>query len=76
MKAIGQRTFSFDEFKSQYKRSNKVKNEDIKKDLERLVESGFIIYEERTKKYQVAYIYVYALGLKLNRSNTKKQHNK
>lgn len=76
LKAIGQRTFSFDDFKSQYKRSNKVKNEVIKKDLERLVESGFIIYEERTKKYQVAYIYVYALGLKLNRSNTKKQPNK
>ena len=44
--------------------------------LERLVESGFIIYEERTKKYQVAYIYVYALGLKLNRSNTKKLPDK
>ena len=35
LKAIGQRTFSFDEFKFQYKKSSRTKSEGIKKDLER-----------------------------------------
>ena len=74
LKAIGQRTFSFDEFKSQYVK--KTKNETVKGDLDKLIDSGFIVFEERQKKYQVAYIYVYALDLKLNRSNTHKKRPK
>jgi len=47
--------------------------------LKKLQDSGFLGYDEKQKKYQVAFIYVYNLGLKINRSKmgkSKKQDNK
>jgi GTPase SAR1 family protein len=71
LQKIGQRTFSFDEFKKSYKTPKKISAERIQKDLGMLINSGFILlHDERLKKYQVAYVYLYALGLKINRSNT------
>ena len=72
LKSIGQRLFEFEEFKSQYRKPKSTRNEIIKDDLDKLIHSGFINYDEGKKRYQVAYVYAYALGLKLNRSNTKK----
>jgi hypothetical protein len=65
IKKIGQRSFSFDEFKKEYKNTS---DKTVKDYLESLINSGFIGLNE--KKYQVAYIYVYGLGLKINRSKT------
>lgn len=64
---IGQRSFTKDEFKSKYKKSN-VKQ--IDEDLRKLQDSGFLGYDEKQKKYQVAFIYVYGLDLKINKSKT------
>ncbi|MBG9999560.1 AAA family ATPase [Pseudoalteromonas sp. NSLLW24] len=74
---IGQRTFSFEEFKKSYQTPNKASTETVLKGLNMLINSGFIlISDERLKKYQVAYVYLYALGLKINRSNTGKKRKK
>ncbi|NRB81054.1 MAG: AAA family ATPase [Saccharospirillaceae bacterium] len=77
LQKIGQRTFSFDEFKKSYKTPKKISTEQVLNDLEMLINSGFILlHDERGKTYQVAYIYLYALGLKINRSNTGKSKKK
>jgi len=70
IKKIGQRTFSYEELKRTY--STKTSHETIKTNLKKLQDSGFISYDDKNKKYQVAYIYVYGLELKINRSKSKK----
>lgn len=77
LQKIGQRTFSLDEFKKSYQGNKKVSAETAIADLNILINSGFILLsDERLKKYQVAYVYLYALGLKINRSNTGKKRKK
>ena len=72
LQQIGQRTFSFEELKLQYAKKTSI--EKINEDINKLINSGFIhIHDERQKKYQVAYVYLFALNLKLNRSNTDKK---
>jgi len=70
IKKIGQRSFTKDEFKKQF--ANSVKNATIEKNLKKLEDSGFLGYKDdiqsKERKYQVAFIYVYHLGLKINRS--------
>lgn len=63
---IGQRSFSKDEFKNQFPKNTSMKT--IDENLKKLKDSGFLGYDEKQKKYQVAFIYVYYLGLKINRS--------
>ncbi|MFK5975882.1 MAG: AAA family ATPase [Sulfurovum sp.] len=70
IRKIGQRSFTFAIFKKQY---SKITDKTVKNDLNKLVKSGFINYNEISKKYQVAYIYTYGLGLKINRSKTKQE---
>ncbi len=67
---IGQRSFTKDEFKEQFPNKTNIKT--IDDNLKKLQESGFLGYDEKQKKYQVAFIYVYSLGLKINRSKTGK----
>ena len=67
---IGQRSFSKDEFKSQFSKNTSMKTVDD--NLKKLQDSGFLGYDEKQKKYQVAFIYVYHLGLKINRSKMGK----
>ena len=66
IKNIGQRTFTKEEFKTQYSKNTRSKT--IESDLEKLIGSGFIGYDLVNKRYQVAFIYVYYLELKINRS--------
>lgn len=66
IKKIGQRSFTYEVFKKQY--PNRTLETTVKNNLKKLESSGFISYDERQKKYQVAYIYTYGLGLKINRS--------
>lgn len=68
IKKFGQRSFSFEEYKKLS--SNKVTDKTLKEELNDLIESGFIAYDDRQKKYQVAYIYAYGLDLKINKSKT------
>jgi hypothetical protein len=68
IKNIGQRTFTKDEFKKQYPVNTKTRNKTIESDLTKLIDSGFIGYDLVNKRYQVAFIYVYYLELKINRS--------
>lgn len=75
LQKIGQRIFTFEELKQQYPRKTSI--EKINSDLNKLENSGFIhVHDERKKKFQVAYIYLFALNLKLNRSNTDKKAKK
>lgn len=67
---VGQRSFTKDEFKEQFPKNTSVKT--IDENLKKLQDSGFLGYDEKQKKYQVAFIYVYFLGLKINRSKTGK----
>jgi len=67
---IGQRSFTKDEFKEQFPPKTNIKT--IDENLKKLQDSGFLGYDEKQKKYQVAFIYVYFLGLKINRSKTGK----
>lgn len=67
---IGQRSFTKDEFKEQFPKNTSMKT--IEESLKKLQDSGFLGYDEKQKKYQVAFIYVYFLGLKINRSKTGK----
>jgi cellulose biosynthesis protein BcsQ/energy-coupling factor transporter ATP-binding protein EcfA2 len=67
---IGQRSFTKDEFKSQFTKNTSMKTVDD--NLKKLQDSGFLGYDEKQKKYQVAFIYVYHLGLKINRSKMGK----
>lgn len=66
IKNIGQRTFTKEEFKKEYTQNSRSKT--IDSDLTKLIESGFIGYDLVNKRYQVAFIYVYDLDLKINRS--------
>ncbi|RLA83299.1 MAG: hypothetical protein DRG78_04795 [Epsilonproteobacteria bacterium] len=66
---IGQRNFSYDEFKKEY--IGKTSDKKILGDLNKLINSGFI--GENGKQYQVPYIYLFGLNLKQNRSNTKQE---
>ena len=74
IKNIGQRTFSREDFKKEYSQNSRSKT--IDSDLTKLIESGFIGYDLVNKKYQVAFIYVYDLGLKINRSKGGKATNR
>jgi len=67
---IGQRSFTKDEFKEQFQKNTSMKT--IDDYLKKLQDSGFLDYDEKQKKYQVAFIYVYGLGLKINRSKMGK----
>ncbi len=67
IKKLGQRSFSLDEYK---KINSKTSDKNLKEELNKLIESGFIAYDEKQKKYQVAYIYTYGLVLKINKSRT------
>lgn len=68
---IGQRNFSYDEFKKEY--TGKTSDKKILGDLNKLINSGFI--GENGKQYQVPYIYLFGLNLKQNRSNTKQEED-
>ncbi len=68
IKNIGQRTFTKEVFKKQYPSNTKTRNKTIESDLNKLIDSGFIGYDLVNKRYQVAFIYVYYLELKINRS--------
>lgn len=70
IKKIGQRSFTYEEFKKQCK---SISDKEIKEYLEKLILSGFISINE--KKYQVAYVYTYGLNLKINRSKTGLKKN-
>lgn len=65
IRKIGQRSFTYEEFRKQCK---SILEKEIKEYLDKLILSGFISLNE--KKYQVAYVYVYGLNLKINRSKT------
>lgn len=70
---IGQRTFSFDEFKDKYPTNTLKKT--VLQNLQQLQDSGFLSYDSRYKTYKVAYIYIFALELKINRSKGGKINN-
>ncbi len=71
IKKIGYRIFDFTEFKDTYKDA---KNKTVQNDLDKLLDSGFIVMKDDKKKmYQVANVYVPALDIKMNRQGRRKQ---
>lgn len=72
IKKIGYRIFDFIEYKDTYSNKNTV-NKAVSDDLEKLIDSGFImIKDEKKKMYQVANVYVPVLNIKMNRQGRRK----